>query len=155
MAAQAGRTLSPLAVLLLDLDHFKQINDTHGHGKGDEVLAAVGDVLSSNVRASDVAGRYGGEEFLALLPGTDRAGALVIAEKLRVAIEGINVPGVSRVVTASFGVAVLPDEAGEPDELVRVADRALYTAKANGRNRVEVCAELAVNGAAAPAGLPT
>lgn len=140
MAAQSGRTMSPLAVLLFDLDRFKQINDTHGHSKGDEVLAAVGDVVGSNVRASDVVGRYGGEEFLALLPDTDRAGAVEIAEKLRQAISELEVSGVSRAVTASFGVAVLPDEAGEPDELVRVADRALYTAKAKGRDRVEVCA---------------
>ncbi len=153
MAAQAGRTLSPLAVIMFDLDRFKRINDTQGHSKGDEVLAAVGDVVASSVRESDVAGRYGGEEFLALLPATDRAGALVIAEKLRAAIEGMSVPGVSGGVTASFGVAVMPDEAGEPEQLVRVADRALYTAKANGRNRVEVCSESAVDGAAAPADL--
>ena len=140
MTAQAGRTMSPLAVILFDLDHFKQINDTHGHSKGDEVLAVVGDVAAANVRASDFVGRYGGEEFLALLPDTDRQGAFEVAEKLRLAIGNIDVPGVPRSVTASFGVAVLPDEAGEPDEIVRVADRALYTAKAKGRDRVETVA---------------
>jgi diguanylate cyclase (GGDEF)-like protein len=137
MAAQATRTASPLAAVLFDLDHFKQVNDTFGHSKGDEVLAAVGDVVSAKIRASDLVGRYGGEEFLLLLPDTAREGALEVAEKLRVAIAAIHVPGVAREITASLGVAVLPDEAGEPDELVRVADRALYSAKAKGRNRVE------------------
>jgi diguanylate cyclase (GGDEF)-like protein len=138
MAAQAGRTSAPLAAVLFDLDHFKQINDVHGHAKGDEVLAAVGDAVSSAVRASDFVGRYGGEEFVALLPDTDREGAVQVADKLRAAIAMIDVPGVSRRVTASFGVAALPFDAVEPEQLLRVADRALYTAKANGRDRVEV-----------------
>ena len=83
MVAHAGRSVSPLSALLLDLDHFKQINDTFGHGIGDDALAAVGDVISTNLRTSDFAGRYGGEEFLVLLPDTDREGAAQAAEKLR------------------------------------------------------------------------
>jgi diguanylate cyclase (GGDEF)-like protein len=138
MAAQAGRTTSQLAAILFDLDHFKQVNDVNGHAKGDEVLAAVGDAVASAVRASDFVGRYGGEEFLALLPDTGREGALHVAQKLRSAIAQIDVPGVSRKVTASFGVAVLPFDAVEPEQLLRAADRALYSAKGNGCDRVEV-----------------
>jgi diguanylate cyclase (GGDEF)-like protein len=138
MSAQAGRTSTPLAAILFDLDHFKQVNDVHGHAKGDEVLAAVGDAVSSAIRASDFVGRYGGEEFVALLPDTDGEGAVHVAEKLRGAISQIDVPGVSRRVSASFGLAVLPFDAVEPEQLLRVADRALYSAKANGRDRIEV-----------------
>jgi diguanylate cyclase (GGDEF)-like protein len=137
MAAHAGRTVTPLAAILFDLDHFKQVNDTYGHGKGDEVLAVVGAIAQDTLRASDFVGRYGGEEFLALLPDTGHEGAVQVAEKLREAISEQHVPGINRRITASFGVAVMPDEAREPDELVRMADRALYLAKATGRNRVE------------------
>jgi diguanylate cyclase (GGDEF)-like protein len=140
MAAHAGRTTSPLGVVLFDLDHFKQINDLCGHEKGDEVLAAVGVVITSTLRASDFAGRLGGEEFILLLPDTSRDGAVAVAEKLRQTIAEIEVEGVTRPITASLGVAALPDDAGEPTLLLRVADRALYVAKAKGRNRVETLA---------------
>jgi diguanylate cyclase (GGDEF)-like protein len=136
--AHAGRAMTPLALVLFDLDHFKAINDTYGHGKGDEVLAAVGDVAGSTLRASDFIGRFGGEEFAVILPDTGRQGAVEAAEKLRVAVASIRVPGIDRQISGSFGVAVLPDDAGEPDELFRTADRALYAAKHAGRNRVEV-----------------
>jgi diguanylate cyclase len=136
MIAQASRTVSPLAVLLLDLDHFKQINDTHGHGRGDDVLSAVGATLGASLRDSDFVGRYGGEEFVILLPATGREEALVAAETIRAAVETITVPGVARPITASIGVAVMPDDAGESVALLRHADRRLYAAKAKGRNRV-------------------
>ncbi|HWH92699.1 MAG TPA: GGDEF domain-containing protein [Baekduia sp.] len=136
-AAQAGRTASALALVLFDLDHFKAINDTHGHSKGDEVLAAVGATALSTIRTSDFVGRLGGEEFALVLPATDRAGGVEAAEKLRAAIATISVPGVERPITASFGVAVMPDDAGEPAILLREADRALYAAKRAGRDRVE------------------
>jgi diguanylate cyclase (GGDEF)-like protein len=136
-AAQAGRTASPLALVIFDLDRFKAVNDTYGHGKGDDVLAAVGAVAASTVRGSDFVGRLGGEEFAILLPDTDRAGALHVAEKLRAEIATLSIPGVDRRITASFGVAVMPDDAGEPDLLLRAADRALYAAKNAGRDRVE------------------
>ncbi len=136
-AAQAGRTTTPLALVVFDLDHFKAINDTYGHGKGDEVLAAVGAVAADTLRASDFVGRLGGEEFAAVLPDTDLPGGLESAEKLRAAIAQITVPGVDRAISASFGVAVMPDHAGEPDLLLREADRALYAAKSAGRDRVE------------------
>jgi diguanylate cyclase (GGDEF)-like protein len=138
MLAHSGRTMSPLTALLIDLDHFKQINDTYGHDQGDAALAAVGDVLSSHVRASDFVGRNGGEEFIALLPDTNAAGALVLTERLRAAVAAIELPGVNRAITASFGVATYPDHAGDSEALLRLADRALYAAKGNGRNRVEV-----------------
>ena len=137
MSAQAGRTLSPLAAVMLDLDHFKQINDLFGHDRGDDVLAAVGSTITQTLRDSDVAGRYGGEEFLLLLPDTNREGALESAERLRAAIGALRVPGENRNVTASLGVAVLPDDAGDGAQLQRRADRALYAAKKSGRNRVE------------------
>jgi len=136
MAAHAGRRVSPLAAVLLDLDHFKQINDIHGHDQGDAALAEVGQILASTLRASDFAARYGGEEFLILLPDTDRTAAQDVAEKLRIAIEQAELAHVGPL-TASFGVAVLPDDTGEAEQLVRKADRALYAAKAAGRNRVE------------------
>jgi len=138
MAAHAGRTASPLAAVLFDLDHFKQINDLSGHEKGDEVLAAVGVAVTSSLRASDFAGRFGGEEFILLLPDTDRDGAAVVAEKMRKAIAAVDVAGVSRAITATFGVAALPQDAAEPTLLLRAADRALYLAKSRGRNRVEM-----------------
>jgi diguanylate cyclase (GGDEF)-like protein len=136
MAAHAGRRLSPLAVVLLDLDRFKQINDLHGHEQGDNALAAVGQILSSTLRVSDFAARYGGEEFLVLLPDTDRETGRDVAEKLRVAIAGAEISGVGSI-TASFGVAAIPDDASQSEQLIRKADRALYAAKAAGRNRVQ------------------
>jgi diguanylate cyclase (GGDEF)-like protein len=138
MIAQAGRTVSPLSAILFDLDDFKKINDLHGHEKGDEVLAAIGAVVSTSLRQSDLAGRSGGEEFLVILPDTDRHGALALAEKLRAAIAGLAVPGVEQAVTGSFGVATYPQDGTDPAGLVRFADRALYRAKSNGKNRVEV-----------------
>jgi diguanylate cyclase (GGDEF)-like protein len=137
MVAHAARGETQLGTILLDLDHFKQINDSFGHGRGDDVLAAVGTVLKAHTRASDFVGRYGGEEFIVLLPDTDREGALTSAEKLREAITKITVPGVELPITASLGVAMLPQDAADAATLIRRADRALYTAKNNGRNRVE------------------
>jgi diguanylate cyclase (GGDEF)-like protein len=137
MVAQAFRTETPLTAILLDLDHFKQINDRFGHARGDDVLAAVGALLDSTKRESDFIGRLGGEEFLLLLPDTGGSDNLVVAEKIRDAVSAIAVPGVDTLITASLGLAVYPDDAADPETLLRHADRALYTAKANGRNRVE------------------
>ena len=110
------------------------------HGIGDEVLAAVGVALQSTVRESDFVGRYGGEEFIMLLPDAGRETTLQVAERVRTAIADINVLEGDSAVTASFGVAVFPEDAPDAARLVRNADRALYRAKANGRNRVEVFA---------------
>jgi diguanylate cyclase (GGDEF)-like protein len=137
LLAQAGRSLTPMSAILLDLDHFKEINDTFGHERGDEVLAAVGALMRSELRGSDFAGRSGGEEFIVMLPDTDRAGALRVAEHLRQAMHSLSLPGVTREVTASFGVAAFPDDALDGETLLRLADRALYVAKQSGRDRVE------------------
>jgi diguanylate cyclase (GGDEF)-like protein len=156
MVAQAGRSAAPLAAIALDLDHFKALNDRYGHQAGDEALAAVGAALRSGVRASDFAGRSGGEEFVVLLPGTDLAGGAQAAAKLRELIAGLAVPAVPGGLTASLGVAALPENAGTGDHLLRAADRALYAAKAAGRNCVELATadEAAATAAPAPARLP-
>jgi diguanylate cyclase (GGDEF)-like protein len=145
MTAQAARSLTPLSAIALDLDHFKQINDTFGHGAGDDVLAAVGATLAETVRRSDFVARNGGEEFIVLLPDTDLESAAIVADKLRSAIGAISVPGVERRLTASLGLASIPQHAADADQLARAADRALYLAKTNGRNRTEVATANAGN----------
>jgi diguanylate cyclase (GGDEF)-like protein len=135
MIAQAHRSVAPLAVIMLDLDHFKKVNDQFGHGKGDEVLAAVGAGIQAVLRESDFAGRFGGEEFLILLPDTGVEGAARLAERLRESIAEITVAGIEREITASLGLAELLEHGGTPRGLLREADRALYAAKAAGRNR--------------------
>jgi diguanylate cyclase (GGDEF)-like protein len=136
--AQASTTRSPLALLLLDLDHFKQINDQRGHAVGDQVLASVGAVLRSALRSRDFAGRNGGEEFAILLPDTEVPAALEIAERVRSAVAEISLPGSEVSVTVSIGVSGFPEHASTLDRLERLADAALYVAKRQGRNRVEL-----------------
>ena len=131
-------TKAPLGLLLLDLDHFKQVNDQRGHAVGDQVLANVGATLRSVLRDRDFAGRNGGEEFAVLLPDTDIAVALEVAERVRAAIAEITLPGTDVPVTASIGVAGFPDHASTLERLERLADAALYLAKRQGRNRVEL-----------------
>ncbi len=114
MSAQASRSAQTMGAALLDRDHFKQINDTFGHGRGDDVLAAVGAVLRQTLRSSDFAGRAGGEEFVLLLPDTGAEGVLVVCEKVRAAIAQIVVPGVERDITASIGVALVPTTRAAP-----------------------------------------
>jgi diguanylate cyclase (GGDEF)-like protein len=137
MVAQANRSDQPLAAVAVDLDHFKQINDRFGHDKGDDVLAATSQALTGTLRVSDFVGRQGGEEFIVLLPDTGIEGALIAAENLRQAIARITVEGCEQPITASLGVAVYPTDAPDADGLLRMADRALYSAKDRGRNRVE------------------
>ncbi len=136
--AQASRTLTPACLLMLDLDHFKEINDRFGHPVGDQVLANVGTALRSVLRDSDFAGRNGGEEFAVMLPDTDITGAIVTAEKIRAAIAEIVLPGHAITVTASVGIAAYPDHAVTAEQLERLADSALYLAKRSGRDRVEI-----------------
>jgi diguanylate cyclase (GGDEF)-like protein len=145
LVAHANRSHTPVSLVAIDLDHFKDVNDTAGHECGDEVLAAFGVMLRANLRGSDVAARAGGEEFVVVLPETDRSGAIHVAEQLRRATEALSVPRLGARITASFGVATLPDDALDTDALMRLADRALYAAKQRGRNRVE-----AASSAAAP-----
>ena len=132
----------PLSVLLVDLDHFKNVNDTYGHLAGDEVLREAARRLKEGVRNYDVLARYGGEEFLILMPGCDEAAARTQAERLRAAIcDGpisiASAGGVPYLLTASFGVTISsPMSLESPESLVREADEALYAAKRRGRNRV-------------------
>jgi diguanylate cyclase (GGDEF)-like protein len=136
--AQAATVGVPLALLLLDLDHFKQVNDQRSHQVGDQVLANVGAVLRTALRDRDFVGRNGGEEFAILLPETDVTAALNIAERVRAAIAEMVLAGTDVAVTVSIGVAVFPEHASTPDRLERLADAALYVAKHKGRNRVEL-----------------
>jgi diguanylate cyclase (GGDEF)-like protein len=135
LAKARGRD-RPMAVMLLDLDHFKRVNDEVGHLAGDSALNAVALLLTGTVRSGDLVGRFGGEEFVVLLPDTDHEGALQAAETLRARLDGLAIPGVIAHLTASLGVATLPDHAADGPALIRAADRALYVAKADGRNRV-------------------
>ncbi len=141
--ARARRHGEPFTCVMIDLDHFKRINDTYGHPVGDRVLVRLVEILKEGVRSEDLVARYGGEEFVLLLPKTDSAQARVIADRLRerIAREEIPVTDSKRLaVTVSMGVADFCPGAVErdPDALLRAADEALYRAKANGRNRVEV-----------------
>jgi diguanylate cyclase (GGDEF)-like protein len=149
MFAQAATEKSPLALLMLDLDHFKQVNDQRGHAVGDQVLANAGAVMRGATRSTDFAGRNGGEEFAILLPDTEIPVALRIAERVRAAIAEMSLPGTDVAVTVSVGVAGYPEHASTPDRLERMADAALYLAKRQGRNRVEL-AEPSVVGAFDP-----
>ncbi len=135
-AARVQRGAGPLAVLLGDIDHFKVINDTHGHEVGDEALKAVAEVLRNGVREVDHVARWGGEEFLVLLPGTDAAEALAVAERLRAGVHAVSVPAAPGwFMGITLGVSVM--EPGETfEQALQRADRALYQGKAAGRNRV-------------------
>ena len=139
---RARRNAAPVAFVLLDLDHFKQVNDQHGHRAGDAVLRAFADAVRSRLRASDVFGRTGGEEFGLVLPGTDAAGARWLVEAIRRAVESMEVAvtdGKPVKITVSAGVAVAEPHASlSGDRLYGQADQALYEAKHAGRNRVEV-----------------
>ncbi|EOD68904.1 GGDEF domain-containing protein [Amycolatopsis vancoresmycina] len=143
--AQRRGAAGDFAVLMIDLDHFKRINDTYGHLTGDDVLAAVAVAISGAVRQGDTVGRFGGEEFVVLLPGIGHADVLAIAERVRVAVGELNVvistgSGTVRVsgLSVSIGVARHPDAGPTLDDVLRTADAALYRAKEAGRNQVAV-----------------
>lgn len=128
----------PLAVLMMDLDRFKSVNDTHGHLMGSHVLTEVGRLIRESIRGSDVAARYGGEEFVAYLAESDTAGAVPAAERIRRSIEAhtFSSDGRSARVTISIGIAGFPEHGEDLRTLVGSADRALYRAKESGRNRI-------------------
>ncbi len=135
LALRYGKKLS---FLLCDVDHFKKVNDTHGHPAGDVVLRGVARILAREARSTDVVARYGGEEFALVMPETDAAGALVIAERIREKVEGASFEteqGALRV-TLSLGIATCPDDGTAKARLVELADGGLYFAKRNGRNQV-------------------
>jgi diguanylate cyclase (GGDEF)-like protein len=145
--ARAIRTRSPLSVALIDIDHFKAVNDTHGHLAGDAVLRALSDVLREQLRGYDVVGRFGGEEFLVLLPQTGEADALIIAERLRAHVAAMSIPVAPGAtpeacvrLTVSIGVTALDAAGGELTDLLAAADAALYYAKQTGRNKTHVAA---------------
>jgi len=130
----ASRHRYPVSAVLMDVDKFKQFNDTYGHPAGDEVLRTVARVLQSNVRTGDRVGRYGGEEFVCVLPRTELVDAVMVAERLRAALEAFPWP--LRLVTASIGVAISTPEMEDMGQLISLADTRLYAAKEGGRNRV-------------------
>ena len=129
----------PVAVLMLDLDHFKEFNDRYGHPAGDEALRAFAHLLGSSVREHDVAARYGGEEFAIFLPGLSASGAAEVAERIRERTESTIIPlgpGLTGRMTVSIGIAIAPDDGAQRVTLLKAADEALYRAKLAGRNRV-------------------
>lgn len=123
------------SILLIDIDHFKSINDTYGHATGDAALIAVSQACLSRLRGTDMFCRWGGEEFLAILPGAELGSAVCVANDLRRAIEDAEVPGTTKRVTASIGVSSLDQNIRSFEAMLKEADRQLYLAKANGRNR--------------------
>lgn len=132
---RATRYGTMFGVILMDIDHFKAVNDRFGHQTGDEVLIAIADVIRSNVRATDLVGRWGGEEFLIILPETDLGGSLSLAEKVRTRLESADLGKISHK-TASFGVTAFV-EGDDLEAIIGRADGGLYAAKRGGRNRVE------------------
>ena len=139
------RTQSPLALALVDIDHFKAVNDTYGHLVGDKALRAVTDALRSQLRAYDLAGRFGGEEFVVLLPHAREADAINVAERLRAHIAAMSIPVGDDIVsgpfvrlTISVGVAALEGASRELTDMLAAADAALYYAKETGRNKTHV-----------------
>lgn len=136
---RATRFRRPLSLIMVDIDHFKIFNDTFGHLHGDRVLQTIAKILSKNLREVDMAARFGGEEFIILLPDTDREGAMVVGEKLRRLVEMERFDEGQRQIqplTISAGISVFPEDAREMDDLIDHADVALYEAKDSGRNRI-------------------
>jgi len=138
--ARCAREQLPLSVLLLDVDHFKQVNDRFGHAVGDQVLVRLGQLLQQMIRREDLACRYGGEEFLLLLPGMGLDEAYERAQQFRLAFANLQMQSQDQVIplSLSIGVASAPEHASAPEPLIHRADLALYAAKAQGRNRVEL-----------------
>ena len=144
----ATQNNTELTCIMVDIDHFKSINDRYGHATGDKVIQLVTAELRSNARPDDLVGRYGGEEFCIILPGVNCADAVAIAERLRIRVKGASQGRFTASVriTASFGVAALTEDIGNPGELVNCADKALYIAKESGRNRVVAWGDEQVSG---------
>jgi diguanylate cyclase (GGDEF)-like protein len=138
--AQAARDKTPLSVVLLDIDHFKAFNDTYGHKAGDEVLQALGNLLNTQTRLGDIACRYGGEEFVVIMPSAQPSEALKRAEQWRKIFEATQITskGDTLSATLSAGVATFPEHGSTDDDIWRAADNALYAAKSAGRNCVMI-----------------
>jgi diguanylate cyclase (GGDEF)-like protein len=138
---RARRGGKPLSLLFIDLDHFKRVNDTHGHDKGDEALKCAARLVRSACRRGDLVARYGGEEIVALFPGMPAASAKDAAETIRSIIAEKSPAALGFGITASIGASTFPDHADDAPALVKKADQAVYRAKKNGRNRVEASGE--------------
>ena len=136
-AERAERQNQRFTVIGLDLDHLKQINDTYGHNYGDIAIKAIAEVLKNNARSIDIAARIGGEEFNLLLPGVDSAGGCIAAERIRKAIAAVELEKIGHI-TASLGVATYLEHSEDIEDLLELADRAMYESKRNGRNRVTI-----------------
>ncbi len=137
MLASLADQGQPIALILADIDHFKDFNDRFGHLKGDDILREMVEVLKKGVRREDILCRFGGEEMIALLPNTIETVALDVAQRLRANLESHSFAGIGKAVTASFGVASCRAiDCGSVDDLIGMADRAMYRAKEEGRNRV-------------------
>jgi diguanylate cyclase (GGDEF)-like protein len=134
--ARSARSGRGFCLLMMDLDELKAINDRFGHFMGDRVLRGVGDVIRDGVRKIDMSARYGGDEFVVLLPETDPTGAYVLAEKIRIGVAELNLVGTDARTSLSVGVVSYPDDGKNPDELMISADRAMYASKRGGKNRV-------------------
>ena len=133
---RARRYTTSFSLVMLDIDHFKRVNDVFGHSAGDNVLKEVASILKNSIREIDTASRYGGEEFMVILPNTARENALVVAERIRLMIGQHAFGGIDRHITVSIGISGMPDAKVESEEkLIRCADFALYRAKQLGRNR--------------------
>ena len=145
--ARCQRHLHPFSIIMIDIDHFKRFNDTHGHQAGDDMLRQVAEIIRRFLRASDVAARYGGEEFLILLTETEPERALGFAEKLRAGVEDLRAHG-KNAVTVSIGVASFPDDGEHIESIIREADVALYRCKRAGRNRVAMASTVRQRGGA-------
>lgn len=138
-ANRAQRFGFGLTILMVDIDHFKEVNDTQGHAVGDQVLSEVAQIIKFNTRAYDVLCRYGGDEFTLILPQTDRDQGLVVAERIRSAVQhgSFNRGHDPPLITASLGLSSYPEDGDDPDVLLQAADLALYHAKQSGRNQVQ------------------
>jgi diguanylate cyclase (GGDEF)-like protein len=134
--ARSARSGRGFCLLMMDLDELKAINDKYGHFVGDRVLRGVGEVIRAGVRRIDTAARYGGDEFVVLLPETEGTGAYVLAEKIRLGAADLNLPGVGARTSLSVGVVAYPDDGRTSDELMISADQAMYASKRSGKNRV-------------------
>ena len=146
--ARVRRDSKPLAIIMADLDFFKRVNDTHGHDAGDEVLRQFAALLRQSAREGDIACRYGGEEFILVMPGLNLDSAFERSEALRteLASKAITVNGTSITITISAGIAMFPTHSEDADTLIKYADLALYQAKHRGRNRTELYSSDAVQG---------
>jgi diguanylate cyclase (GGDEF)-like protein len=145
MIAQLVRRQKPLSIAMFDLDRFKNINDRHGHALGDAVIKQFSETVVANMRATDLVGRFGGEEFVAILPGTGAADALLVAERMRMAFEAAAMEIAGRQINATVSVGLASGGPGVKfDALLADADKALYRAKQSGRNRVEAAPETPV-----------